>query len=245
MICLFKKPWLPIILSLLLSCNKDNCVVSEKYLNGSIKIRECQIDGKAEHFCYENYYKNNVLKSTYCLKNGKYEGEVINYYPSGIKRSHLIYSNGLRNGSCYRYNEDGKIITLNYCLNDTTIYGKFYKYDSSGEVKVEETFNPIVRLVEDTLSIDADSFKFTINLPIPDSLIEQEYSIFKYGLKPLSLKDSITIDADIEVRVFYDALKEGGGRLTTRASQVFYGYIYDEEKRAVYSPVERIITITD
>ena len=179
------------------------------------------------------------------ISGGQYEGKVINYYPSGVVRSHLLYSNGLRNGPCYKYNKDGNVNTLNYCLNDTTIYGEFYKYSPSGEIKIEKTFNPIIVLEQDTLYKYADSLKFTVDLPIPDSLITQKYSIFKYGFKPLSLKDSIFLKADNEVKIFYDTSAELVVKLEAPTSQIFYGYIYDEEKRAVYSPFERIITVVD
>lgn len=86
MIHFFKRTYPFLLFFLLTSCETEDCIVTENYLNGSVKIKKCIVKTKENYFCYESYYKNTALKSTYCLKYGQYEGKVINYYPSGVVR---------------------------------------------------------------------------------------------------------------------------------------------------------------
>lgn len=225
------------------SCNFDDCGVIEKYDSGRPKSFACVIDEDAEYYCYEEYLKDGTLSSKFCLKKGELHGEVENYYSTGILRSKCQYDSGLRQGACYEYNPKGKPTSLNFCVEGNTILIKSYKYDSSG-VEVVNNFNPVFRLFDDTISSNEEEIRFEVRLPIPDSLIDQEYSIFKYGFKPLSLKDSIVLEANNKVKVYYKEPYVGSIRLDTpRVSKVFFGYLYDAEKNAVYNPKERVVTV--
>ncbi|GJM33942.1 MAG: hypothetical protein DHS20C18_29430 [Saprospiraceae bacterium] len=226
-----------------MNCQQDDCAIIETYKDGSIKIMTCIIDEKSENYSYKNYYKTGVLKAKFRLKHGKPDGEKLTYFPSGIIESKYTYKNGLRHGACFEYTKDGKVSSLNYCINDKTIYGKFYKYSTSGESRIENIFDPIIKLQKDTLAHWENKVNFTVQLPIPDSLIDQDYSWFKYDIKPLSLKDSIVLNANHKAKVFYDRTLEGTIELQEPVSQVFYGYLYDEDKRAVFSPFEKLITV--
>lgn len=229
---------LVLTLAPLSSCNDEPCNVIERYESGKKKVVACTLDSS---YCFVEYFGNGAVESEYCLKEGKYDGEAINYYPSGKIRSKMQYESGLRQGACYKFDSKGRPVLLNLCANDKTIFLKSYKYSSSG-AEVEYNFNPIFRLIDDTASIREGKLRFEVSLPIPDSLIEQDYAILKYGFKPLELKDSIVLEAPMEAKLYYNEPYIGEIKIEERSvTRIFYYYLYDAEKNAVYGLNEQVV----
>jgi len=159
-------------------------------------------------------------------------------------RSMMQYKKGLRHGASYKFDPKGRPLLLNFCLNDKTVFLKSYEYNTYG-VEVENNFDPILRLESDTIFPSEEYLYFEVSLPIPDSLIDQEYSKLKYGLKPISLKDSIILAAPFEANLHYDKPYNGSVKVDeSKKEEVFYCYIYDDDKNAIYGFKEKVVNIT-
>lgn len=225
-----------------ISCKKDNCYIYETYGNGEMKTYVCEKDLKSEFLYFENYNENGSINSSWYSKKGKLDGEKITYDPNGIIRKKFNYKKGLREGSCTAYAEDGKIHTLNYCRNDKTIFGKYYKYNGDS-VSVSLNFDPLISVFNDTISRNDPIVKFEVDLQIPDSLIGQNFSVFKYGFKPMALKDSVLHLPKFEANIYYDRPYFGEIEIEEYKSQIFYGFIWDEELKNMYNHKQFVISV--
>jgi hypothetical protein len=222
-----------------MSCRSHDCYTHEFYENGKVKLKVCIIDEKNDFFRFTEYYENGVVKSTYDTKRGKLNGLRFVYFPTGEKQTKCNLKDDLRNGYCYEYLKNGKISSMNYCFEDKTIYGRYYRYDSIG-VSVSENFDPIVDVV---VKKDKKTILFTINLPIPDSLTRKSSSILKYDLKPKSLRDSFVLKTKYSVEISHNKPFHGELEIEEGKEQIFYGYIADNEKQIAFNPFEILINL--
>lgn len=231
------------------SCLDGECKTIETYPDGQEKTRGCIVSSLAEHYCYTDYYKSGIVKSEYCLKMGELEGIRVFYYESGAVKSQYPYKNGLRHGLAKEYFKDGRKNFFNFYLNDRPMYGRFYRYDSS-EVYFEPVYNPVVEVMADTVALFSESsLEFTVSMPLPDSLLRRNFSIFMYDLKPLALKDSVLYTPKYQDTLYYDKPLRGRIKPEQPGKQIFYGYVgeyYDDgDKVHAYSPFEKEIVVEE
>lgn len=242
-------PVIAIILAMffLPSCSERSCKTIETYPNGQEKSRGCIVSSLAEHYCYTDYYKSGIVKAEFCLKKGELEGKRVFYYESGTVKSQYPYKNGLRHGLAKEYFKDGRKNFFNFYLNDRPMYGRFYRYDSS-EVYFEPVYNPVVEVKADTVVLSTESYlEFTVSMPLPDSLVRRNFSIFMYDFKPLALKDSVLYTPNHQDTLFYGKPLRGRIIPEQLGKQVFYGYVgerYDGgDKVHAYNPFEKVIVV--
>jgi len=228
------------------SCSEGDCKTIETFPNGQEKSRACIVNSLAEHYCYTDYYKSGVVKAEFCLNEGELEGKRVFYYKSGAVKSKYPYKGGLRHGLAKEYFEDGRKNFFNFYLNDRPMYGRFYRYESS-EVYFEPVYNPVVEVIDDTITLSSESFlEFKVSMPLPDSLVRRNFSIFMYDLKPLALKDSVLYTPKHQDTLFYDKPLRAKIKPEQIGKQVFYGYVgerYDGDKVHAYNPFEKVVVV--
>lgn len=210
--------------------------------NGKIESRVSTKGGLQNGNC-KYYYENGKLESDCMYKNGR-NGKCNSYRKDGSLKAKLEHKDGKRHGTCYYYLKNGKIETINYCINDKTIYGKFYDY-SKPKPSYTELFDAIVEILGDTTNLTSKAIEIRVSLPIPDSLVESEYSYFRYGLKPLYLKDSFLLDTEKEIKLYYDKPSLVIVKAESTQPQILYGYVYDKIGPKVYNPFSQKITFAE
>lgn len=92
---------------------------------------------KDELYIKNTFYKDFSLKEVLILnKNGLKEGECTTYYQNGNIKSKINYKNGLRKGKAIYYssNESDKIIKTEEYKNDK-LHGTIFEFYPSGNVK--------------------------------------------------------------------------------------------------------------
>jgi protein TonB len=78
--------------------------VRDYYLSGQLQSRGAfeNIGKEVAHGTFETWYASGRLQSHAELSHGKYEGEVLEYYPAGqLKRQEHYVANQLINGKCF------------------------------------------------------------------------------------------------------------------------------------------------
>lgn len=239
---------IPLVLTVLfISCKSENCKSIEQYENGLTKTIACIVSVEDEYFCFKDFDKTGNLQLEYCLLKGEKEGERLEYYQDGTVKSSYFYKDGLRHGLCTEFLEDGNKDFFNYYIDDKPIYGKFFRYDSSGK-NFEEIFSPIIEIMTDTVSLNEDLLKFKVNLPVPNSLSDKKMVNFMYDLKPISLKDSTIYTPKYEVPIRFNVPYEGEIEVKQTGKVVFYGYIAERNedgKIHAFSPFEKEILVLE
>ena len=61
-------------------------------------------------------------------------GIIKQYYDNGKVSSEFTYQNGVKKGEMKTYYPNGNIRTKGYLLNDTTLNGEYFIYDTSGRL---------------------------------------------------------------------------------------------------------------
>ncbi len=91
---------------------KSGKVMMSGYYSGATATKGNE-NGK---FIY--YYENGKEFQTYTYIKGVLEGDYTEYYPSGLKKALVTYSNGSRHGCEYAWDENGKLTHHAFIQND-------------------------------------------------------------------------------------------------------------------------------
>lgn len=242
------------------ACNSNKCEVVERYKNNNPKIIMCGYNEMQKPYLMYFYSEDNVLEQQYTLINDELNGEAIEFYHTGeIKfkriykdnvldgisteyyltgeiKSTSIYVDGLLNGDCFDFSKDGKTANYNYFFNDKPIF-VLGSDNSLGYI-------PIIEFYRDTLIGDNPVLEFDISIPLPDSLFKQNL-IFAYGVKPLTLKDSIILHPSNKIVLNNRKTQNCSLKLNGGKTQLFYGYVFDEDEKTIYQPFEKVITVLE
>ena len=88
------------------------------YPGYKIKMSTNYLNGKLEGESTE-HFENGQVKILLHFKNGLLDGEAIEYYPETLlMKSKFIFSNGLKNGECFLYKENGDVLERKVYTND-------------------------------------------------------------------------------------------------------------------------------
>ncbi|MCG8330981.1 MAG: hypothetical protein MI974_25030 [Chitinophagales bacterium] len=232
-----------VILFLFTSCNKDDCKYVEYFEDNSPKLKMCTIDEDKSHYCYEELYNNGKLALKFCLIDGEFEGEVIEYYTMGAVKKITTYVHGKKHGDYSSYKEDGRLSNYNYFYEGHPCYIETYEYDNNQQKISVDGFNPILTFDSGTIFAVGDTFRFKVSLPVPDSLLKGRELYFAYQMKSIGLKDSVIVHPANEALITNKTEKSFNIILDTLGKQIFYGHLVHKEENLFYNSFEQIIEV--
>jgi len=222
-----------------LGCGDNSCIIKQQ-ASGRFKV--CRVDAKTDHYSYEEYFPNGKIRKKYQLVNKEYDGKVVEYYPDGQLRYLCNYASGMHQGICNEYDSLGRLSVLNYAVNDTIILATIVSFEKQKRQALT-TYFPIIKIASDTLH-RAEKLKVDVNLPLPDSLVDISTLTFRCGFKPQHMKDSVLVDVYLEASLGTDKkLHLEIPPLIGPNIQLFYGYLYEGEKKLVHDYFETPIYI--
>ena len=116
-------------------------VITGKYGNGQIKIKETFKDGKYNGEQY-TYYDNGQVESKADFENGVAKGTYFQYHRNGEISYTGQFMNGKRQGEWNRYTDDKKLILTEFYNNGTLENVKQYLVDTDKvKQKILDFFN--------------------------------------------------------------------------------------------------------
>lgn len=99
------------------------------FLLGIISFNACDSGAPQE---VKVHYESGELHKQYFVRNGKKEGEYLDYRRNGTIRSRLQFVNDLQSGKTIFYTEDGKIREVQYYIDGKREYGDTLFYPEGG-----------------------------------------------------------------------------------------------------------------
>lgn len=112
--------------------------IRENYGTGETSRTYTRINGKIEGVM-KDYYPSGALKGEKHFKDNKQVGKTVIYYESGIIKEVQYYENGLRNGGDTIFFESGNIQYVSE-FKDEKKNGYLRIYDMSGNLTYEAKF---------------------------------------------------------------------------------------------------------
>ncbi|WP_125226349.1 toxin-antitoxin system YwqK family antitoxin [Leptospira neocaledonica] len=79
------------------------------------------------------YYGSGKSAGYIEVIDGKYEGEMVIYWPNKKIKKKVIYHNGQENGLAYFYNRRGQLLTT-FTMRNGIVDGEACKYDKTGKI---------------------------------------------------------------------------------------------------------------
>jgi len=130
---------LPILLLSFISCSSETDSVVERGGLSYKKFSDTPFTGK-----FIKYDENGQLEEKGSYKNGKKEGEWVEYYPKGLVGGGYTRARSLRKGSYkdgeregewyYYYDDDGKLSAKGSYKNGEEEEGEWVRYNKDGTV---------------------------------------------------------------------------------------------------------------
>lgn len=228
------------------NCHKGglrDCVPTEKYTNGDIKVLVCPLDIQKELYEVQTYYPTGELKNVFSTQDGEIIGKALEYFKTGEIKESTEYLNGLEHGDSFSYDKEGELINYNYFFRGNVVYVKT-KRESKNSPAIQESYLPILEMSEKMVFSMGDTLSFKVGLPIPDSLLRDRKLYYGFGIKPLNQADSVIIDAKKEVQIGGDTSIQCSIKLDGTGKQLVYGYIIDRLSMHVFEPFEDTILVS-
>lgn len=164
----------------LLGCEgRGDWLVMESYPDGKPKHLYQELSGgqKRIHKIDES---GNIMIDYYLNARGELTGWSIWYNENGSISAKCQYTDGVKEGVGFIYNEDGDLTEYNYYSQGRCVYALTYKNDSLNS-QGEEIIAPI--LTTELSSDMDDKLVVHVNLPLPDSLWKNRTLDFVIDLK--------------------------------------------------------------
>jgi len=136
-----------IVLPFLISC-EDQGVVTEKYDNGSVKLKYEVHNGLKDGDLVE-YYSNGKIKMKQHWENGRLNGQTIHYYRNGQIGKIAYHNNGLLTGKVELFYKSGELLENQFYDSVGRLY-YFERFEKSGERK--DGMAPIFQLSKDSIT---------------------------------------------------------------------------------------------
>ena len=229
-----------------IGCKPDTrCEILERYSNDKPKLEMCILNERDKIYQYKEFYDNGNIETLFYLINEKLEGEVTAYYQTGGIKSKSMYKSGKKEGNYFEFHEDGRLDYYNYFVKDQVVYIKDYQYGLNDSIKFEEGFIPILSFEQnsDTIFCKERLLNFDISIPLPDSILKGKNLIYEFGIKPISLKDSLIFDSSSKVVLDNKRVINCTVKLKSSTTQIFYGYIINKKDNHLYQPFEKPIVL--
>jgi hypothetical protein len=224
------------VISLFWGCNTDTekFRILEKHSNGSPKFIEYPTDSEGVSR-FEEFYESGEIRLRFFFKDEVMTKQSTSYFKNGEIRSICHYENGKRQGSYSFFNENGIIDRFLLYENDQLVYTK--KFDSAGK-EIDEIVSHNLEFYQDTIPFDDPAIRFSVSLPLPDSLMQGRTFYFGYGIKPEYLRDSFTFDPELmlETPISNSEKMEFVVDLQESGNQLFYSYLIDRDNKDLFYP---------
>jgi len=142
--------------------------IQDQYEIGVISRKICIDKSGLSQGPFEYYYNNGNIRAIGETLNNLPNGLIKTYYKNGNLKDSVHYRNGLNHGSLHLYNTEGQLQAVNYFFADSLIHKRIYSYSGNGDIEFFETFNPIIKLSADTVSLN-EKMEVLFELPIDEA----------------------------------------------------------------------------
>ena len=123
----------------------------------------------------KQYYKSGVLQQVAPMKNDLTDGLFKSYDENGLLKAEIMYRQGFRSGAYKEYDRDGNLITL-LDIKDSAENGRRWKFYKNGQKQQEDVYAEgylIITRMYDELGALVDERVFEKDKP-DNSLTEEE-----------------------------------------------------------------------
>jgi len=224
----------------LFSCaEKEKCIPMEYFSNGGVKL--CLRDSLSKatgKSCYRIYYSNGNISTEFCMENDLASGEALSYRVDGSIRFRGHFSKGKQNGNFTFFCEGGAVEKYSYWVDGDMVYSNNFGCPND---ESHEKFFPIFNFLSDTITERISSLKFSVSMPLPDSIKKGRKFYFVFGLSDVKFRDSLILQNNKELELGSKNVSIGELSLTKRDEQHFFGYVLDKNNKHVYYPFDKKI----
>jgi hypothetical protein len=121
------------LLIMLISCKKQETEKNEYYPDGKLwrKTVYSSVKDKDKNFHLYEFYENGIIKNLRNYENGIMQGKCLNYYDNGNIRSVFYYDKGKLNSTGRYYNENGKLTDKGLFINDSMVVKEEFIYNGN------------------------------------------------------------------------------------------------------------------
>jgi antitoxin component YwqK of YwqJK toxin-antitoxin module len=217
-------------------CKQEKFRVIDYHDNGNAKLIEYPMTANGVSK-FETFYENGSIKTRFFFVDTISHGLTTTYYPNGIPHSICQYFNDKKNGICRYFRKNGTLKEVYFYHENEEVYNA--PYDSLGNKKAE-LFSPYLEFHQDTIPVSDPLIRYSVSLPLPDSLLEGKNLFYGYGIKPEALKDSFTFDLKKMLETPISNKGEFSFEVTINGTgnHLFYNYLVDRETKDIYYPSE-------
>jgi antitoxin component YwqK of YwqJK toxin-antitoxin module len=183
------------------------------------------------------YYSNGLVKSFEPMMGKSIHGQKIDYFENGSIYTTTQYENGRANGEIRIYYPSGNLKAINLIQNDSIYYARFFK-DSILSGNYTEELIPIVFLEPDTLPLN-DTIEIKIQFPLVRELgLEPGEFILRYDKLPAKLLEGKNPYAKYAVDLMGSDIWIGVGA-GIESFDKFYCYITDNNGKIIGPTIYR------
>lgn len=117
---------------------------------------------------FKDFYEDGKLKTVTSYKNGKLDGNSINYHPNGIIKEEGKYLSGKAHGAFKCYDSLGRLSKISYyeIVKGRTVLNQIIFFDLETGKIIKDKSNYIDILLKDTVSVN-ENINVTISLEAP------------------------------------------------------------------------------